>query len=93
MALRFTWDPRKAAANARKHRVSFVEASTVFGDPLSATVPDPDHSQGEHRFLVMGLTRLGRLVVVAHVEEGDEIRVINARPATRRERKAYEEDQ
>ena len=93
MALRFTWDPRKAAANARKHRVTFIEACTAFGDPLSATVPDPDHSAGEHRFLLMGLTGAGRLVVVAHTEEGDEIRIITARLANRRERKAYEEEQ
>ncbi len=91
MALRFTWDPRKAAANARKHRITFIEASTAFGDLLSTTVPDPDHSAGEHRFLLVGLTGGGRLVVVAHTEEGDEIRIINARVATRRERKVYEE--
>ena len=91
MALRFTWDPRKAAANLRKHRVTFREASTAFGDPLSVTIPDPDHSGTERRFLLVGLTRRGRLVVVAHVEQGDEIRLINARAATRRERKAYEE--
>jgi len=93
MALRFTWDPRKAAANFRKHRVTFIEASTAFGDPLSATIPDPDHSGAEGRFLLVGLTRRGRLVVVAHTEQGDEIRLISARTATRRERKAYEEDQ
>jgi uncharacterized protein len=93
MALRFTWDPRKAAANLRKHRISFIEASTAFGDPLSATIPDPDHSGAEGRFLLVGRTGGGRLVVVAHTEQGDEIRLINARAATRQERKAYEEDQ
>jgi hypothetical protein len=93
MALRFSWDPVKAIANLRKHGISFPEAATAFGDPLSITIPDPDHSSGEERFLLIGLTKRGRLVVVAHREHGDEIRLINARRATRRERKTYEEDQ
>jgi len=93
VALRFSWDPNKAAANLRKHGVSFPEAATAFGDPLSITIPDPDHSSGEERFLLVGLTKRGRLVVVAHRELGDEIRLINARRATRGERKTYEEDQ
>ena len=91
MALRFSWDPRKAAANQRKHGVTFREASTAFGDPLSVTITDPDHSGAEHRLLLVGLTRGGRLVVVAHAKQGDEIRLINARPASRRERKVYEQ--
>lgn len=89
MPLRFSWDPGKAAANVRKHGVTFREASTAFADPLSVTIPDPDHSLGEHRFLSVGLTRAGRLVVVAHAERGDEIRLTNARAATRRERKVH----
>lgn len=93
MALRFTWDPRKATANRRKHGVTFREACTAFDDPLSVTIPDPDHSVAEHRFLLVGLTRTGRLVVVAHTERGDEIQLISARPVSRREREAYEEDQ
>ncbi|HEX4627291.1 MAG TPA: BrnT family toxin [Gemmatimonadales bacterium] len=93
MALRFSWDAAKAASNLRKHRVSFPEAATAFGDALSITIPDPDHSVGEERFLLIGLTERGRLVVVAHRERGDEIRLISARPATRGERTTYEEGQ
>ncbi len=92
MSLRFTWDPAKAAANLRKHGVSFIEASTAFADSLSATIPDPDHSVGEERFVLMGLSDRGRLLVVAHVERGDLIRIISARLASRRERKTYEEE-
>jgi uncharacterized DUF497 family protein len=73
MSLRFTWDPAKAAANVRKHRVSFMEAATAFADSLSITIPDPDHSLGEERFVLMGLSDRGRLLVVAHVERGDLI--------------------
>ena len=93
MALRFTWDARKAAANLRKHGVEFSEATTAFDDPLSITIPDPSHSLGEQRFLLIGLTQRGRLVVVAHAERGSDIRIISARAATRSERQAYEEDQ
>ena len=91
MAIRFTWDPRKAASNRRKHGVGFEEAATAFGDPLSLTVPDPAHAAGEERFLLLGQTESGRLVVVAHLDRGDEIRLISARPASRRERRDYEE--
>ena len=92
MALRFTWDPAKAAANRRKHGIDFPEAATAFGDPLSLTVADPDHSEGEERYLLLGRSERDRLLVVVHVERaGDEIRLISARPATRRERRQYEE--
>ena len=91
MSLQFTWDPRKAAANLRKHGVGFPEAATAFADPLSLTILDPDHSVGEERFVLIGQSERRRLVVVAHVERGDLIRIISARPATRRERKTYEE--
>lgn len=91
MALRFAWDARKAAANVRKHGVSFAEAATAFGDPLSITISDPDHSKDEERFLLIGKSTQQHLVVVAHVERGDTIRIISARPATRRERLVYEE--
>lgn len=91
MSLRFTWDPAKAAANLRKHGISFMEASTAFADPLSITIPDPDHSAGEERFVLIGRSDRQHLVVVAHVERGDLIRIISARPANRRERKTYEE--
>lgn len=92
MPLRFTWDADKAAANERKHGLTFVEASTAFDDPLSITIPDPDHSGTEARYLLVGLTERHRLVVVAHTERGDEIRLISARPATPHERRTYEED-
>jgi len=90
---RFVWDSEKAAANLRKHGVDFHEAATAFGDPLSITIPDPEHSIGEERWLLLGQSVAGRLLVVAHTEHRDEIRIINARAATRRERQTYEEDQ
>jgi uncharacterized DUF497 family protein len=85
------WDARKASANLRKHRVSFEEASSVFFDDLSATGDDPDHSLDEVRFVTFGLSSAGRLLVVAHAQRGDAIRIISARKATRAERKLYEE--
>jgi hypothetical protein len=88
----FDWDPEKAAANLRKHRVSFHEAATVFGDPLSATFPDPDHSISERRYITIGMSGAGTLVVVAHKDKGETVRIISARRATRRERRFYEED-
>ena len=91
MPLRFAWDARKAATNLRKHGISFGEAATAFGDPLSVTIPDPDHSDDEDRFLLIGRSARQHLVVVAHVERGDVIRIISARAASRRERSAYEE--
>jgi hypothetical protein len=91
MALQFTWDDRKAAANLRKHGVSFPEAASAFGDPLSIAIPDPDHSLAEERFILIGQAHSTQIVVVAHVERGDAIRIISARPATRRERIVYEE--
>ncbi len=93
MALRFAWDPAKAAANLRKHGVSFEDATTAFGDPHSLTVPDPDHSTAESRFTLIGTSKLGLIVVVSHTERGDTIRIISARKATRHERATYEEDQ
>jgi len=91
--LEFVWDRQKAAANLRKHGVDFEEAASAFDDSLSITIPDPDHSAAEERFLLVGESKAGRLLVVAHAERGNEIRLINARPATRRERQAYEEEQ
>lgn len=81
----------KAAANVRKHGVSFAEAASAFSDPLSITIPDPDHSVDEERFVLIG--RTARRVVVAHVERGETTRIINARAASRQERIAYEEGQ
>jgi uncharacterized protein len=93
VAYEFEWDPTKAAANRRKHGVSFEEAATAFGDPLSLLLPDPDHSLGEERYLVLGRSDKGRLLVVAFVERPPRTRLISARLATRRERQRYEEDQ
>lgn len=87
----FVWGVRKAAGNLRKHGVSFHEAATVFFDSLSATGADPDHSLEEQRFVTFGMSSAGRLVVVAHTQQDDAIRIISARKATRAERKLYEE--
>lgn len=91
MALVFSWNLKKESGNWKKHGVTFDEAASAFGDPLSLTIADQDHSYGESRFVLTGLAISGRLLVVAHVERGDNIRIINARLATRRERLAYEE--
>ena len=86
----FEWDASKADSNQEKHGVSFEEATTAFGDPLSLTIPDPDHSQEEDRFVLMGETYQRRLVVVVFTERGERLRLIRARLATRRERRTYE---
>jgi uncharacterized protein len=94
MALRFEWDPQKARKNLRDHRVSFEEAATAFDDLLSLTVPDPHHSVSEERFVLLGRTTRGRLVVVAFTERDADIpsvRLISARLADRGERRDYEE--
>jgi len=91
MGLRFEWDPAKAAANLKKHAVSFEEATTIFSDPLSLTISDPDHSASQARFLDLGISHKGRFLVVSYTEVADDIRIISARLATRRERKTYEE--
>jgi len=88
--VRFEWDPEKAKKNLKKHGVSFEEAVTVFYDLLSATFDDPDHSVGEYRYITIGLSSYGRLIVVAHTERGEILRIINARPATMHERKRHE---
>ena len=92
MALRFSWDQRKAQSNAVKHGISFEEAASAFGDPLSLTVEDADHSRGEKRYILVGETYGRRLVVVSHTERANVIRIISARMATKLERKTYEED-
>jgi len=86
----FEWDEQKAAGNLKKHGVSFQEAKTVFGDPLSITVADPEHSDSEDRFIDIGLTENGRLLVVAYTERGTKIRIISARLALPVERTIYE---
>jgi len=87
---RVLWDPRKARANLRKHKVSFEEAATVLNDWLSVTKPDPDHSADERRFLTLGLSCNQRLILLAHTEDPGEIRIISARLPTRSEQDAYE---
>ena len=88
----FEWDPEKAEANLSKHGVSFAEAVTAFGDPLSMNMPDPDHSEGEQRFIVLGMSDRYRLLVVSYTERLPRTRIISARLATRHERKQYEEE-
>ena len=90
MGLLFEWDGAKARQNLKKHRISFEEASTIFGDPLSATIDDPLHSSEENRFVTIGQSVRHRLLVVVHTDRGDRIRIISARVATRNERKSYE---
>lgn len=91
VALRFEWDPRKAAANVRKHGVTFADAQTVFGDEQARLIDDPDYSSDEERFLILGLAASLRLLVVAHCyrKAGGVIRIISARRATRDEQRFY----
>jgi uncharacterized protein len=91
--MEFEWDPGKATGNLRKHKVSFNEAATVFGDFFGATAADSDHSDDEHRYITVGLSNRARLLMVAHAERGGRIRIISARRLTHNERKAYEETQ
>jgi uncharacterized protein len=87
----FESDPEKAKYNLRTHKVSFTEAATVFGDILSMTIADPDHSFEEKRLLIIGHSERNRLLIVSHVAEGERVRLISARRLTPSERKAYEE--
>lgn len=88
--MEFEWDPDKAAANVNKHGVEFSEAMTVFGDPLEVMIADPDHSDDERRFLSLGMSASGRVLVVTYTERGNRTRIINAREATAQERGQYE---
>jgi hypothetical protein len=90
--IEFEWDTDKAKLNLRKHGVAFKEAASVFKDPLSITIDDPDHSEEEERFIIIGLSDAGRLLIVAHTNRGGRTRIINARELTRSEREAYEEE-
>jgi uncharacterized protein len=90
MSLTFEWDKEKASENLRKHGVSFADASTVFADPLSRTIPDPLHSNEEDRFIVLGESASRHTLVVVHTHRGENIRIISARRATPRERRDYE---
>lgn len=88
--LQFEWNPEKARRNIEKHGVSFEGAATVLGDSLSYTFDDPDHSDEEIRFLTVGLTATGKLLVVSHTDREDKVRIISARILTKQERKFYE---
>jgi uncharacterized DUF497 family protein len=90
MGLIFEWDDNKGTANAIKHGVAFTEAGTIFGDEQSITIPDFKHSQKEPRFITMGMSQNGRLLIVIHTDRGNHLRITSARPASRKERKQYE---
>jgi uncharacterized DUF497 family protein len=92
VAYSFEWDPHKAASNLKDHGVSFDEATTVFGDLLALNMPDPDHSEGEQRFVVLGMSSQSRLLVVAYAERPPNTRIISARIVTPKERRQYEKD-
>ena len=87
--MEFEWDDAKNNSNIAKHGISFEDASLVFHDPNSITQPDPDHSSEEFRFVTIGICNRHRVLVVAHTERGDRIRIISARKATLKERKSY----
>lgn len=87
--MKFEWDEEKAIANIRKHGVSFVEGSQVFDDSLSLTLPDPDHSASEERLIIIGQSREHHVLVVSYAERGEDIRIINARPAKPKEKRDY----
>ena len=87
----FEWDPSKDSANRSKHGVGFEEATTVFDDPLSITIPDPDHATDEGRFVIIGMSGKRSLLIVVHTIRGERIRLISARPATKHEKRNYEE--
>jgi hypothetical protein len=89
--MRFAWNEKNAASNLVKHGISFEEATTVFGDPLSDTFPDDKHSAEEQRFIIIGASESGKILVVAHTDDGDLARIISAREATAGERKFYEQ--
>jgi len=89
--MQFEWNENKAASNLSKHEVSFEEAKTVFDDPLYVEFYDPDHSEDEERYLIVGESNRGRLLIVSYTKRGDSVRLISAREVTRTEREAYEE--
>ena len=90
--MEFEWDPQKAAANVKRRRISFDEAAGVLEDPLLTTYPDEAHSEEETRFVTIGASHRGRVLVVAHTDRNDTVRISSARRATRREREFYEQD-
>ncbi|MBE7551804.1 MAG: BrnT family toxin [Candidatus Brocadiae bacterium] len=92
MALTFEWDAEKARENLRKHNVSFEEAKTIFDDPFSITIADPEHSVDEDRYIDIGLSTKGQFLVVVYTERGTNIRIISCRKATNLERRSYEQE-
>jgi len=93
MALNFEWDQLKSRQNEKKHGVSFREGMTAFADKLSFTISDPEHFMGEYRFLLLGCSSSGNLLVISHTERGDRIRIISVRRATKQEHRQYEQGQ
>ena len=91
MALNFEWDDKKAKSNLIKHKISFEEASTTFGDDLSITIEDPLHSDNENRLILIGKSSNNKTLIVVHIEQTDSIRIISARKATKKEQIFYEE--
>ena len=91
MALNFEWDGKKAKSNLLKHKISFEEASTAFGDDLSITIEDPLHNESENRLILIGKSIYHKTLIVVHLEKSDSIRIISARKATKKEKKFYEE--
>ena len=89
--MQFEWDLEKDSENLKKHGVEFNEAATVFADPLSVTVRDPDHSESENRFIIVGYSNRFRPLIVSHTDRGGRTRIISARPLTSAERHDYEE--
>ncbi|CCI24364.1 BrnT family toxin [Microcystis aeruginosa] len=89
--MQFDWDKNKAKRNLSKHEVSFEEAKTVFDDPLYVDFYDPDHSEDEDRYLLVGQSNRGRLLIVSYTERGNLIRLISAREVTKTERETYEQ--
>jgi uncharacterized protein len=90
--MEFEWDPKKAEKNQKKHGITFHEAATIFGDPLSLTFDDPDHTFDEYRYLTFGISRFHRMLIVSHSHRGEKIRIISARLMTSHEKKIYEEE-
>ena len=89
--MKIEWDPQKAKLNLTKHGVAFEEAATALSDPMAVTGADPDHSDNEERYITFGVSARNRLLVVSHAEEGETIRLISARKASKGERELYEE--
>jgi uncharacterized DUF497 family protein len=89
--MEFEWNPDKADINLRKHNISFHEATTIFDDSLSVTFPDPDHSIGEERYVIIGMSELGKLLIVSHTDRENRNRIISARTANRQEKRFYEQ--